>query len=260
MSLVERLRKRLEAGGEYVTRAKIGWFAIFPEKLVRLEQQAVRDGREGPNLIVYRSDRGNDRDHFVIPHALLRTLAVPETLSATGTTGERRWNFTLKGDALRVTHRAGEVDVSPYRGALLLVEDLDRLVQATADVDEFEMRVRLLASRPLARPLGSPAPRQVEGVVGRVFERRPDVKAWVLRASAGVCELCRSPAPFVTGDGQPFLELHHVHRLADGGPDTVENAVAVCPNCHRMLHHGVDRGARREALYEQVTRLRPSTA
>jgi 5-methylcytosine-specific restriction protein A len=34
------------------------------------------------------------------------------------------------------------------------------------------------------------------------------------------------------------LEVHHKIRLADGGFDTVENAIAVCPNCHRQCHHG----------------------
>jgi 5-methylcytosine-specific restriction endonuclease McrA len=31
---------------------------------------------------------------------------------------------------------------------------------------------------------------------------------------------------------------HHVKQLAHGGEDTVENAIAVCPNCHRKAHHG----------------------
>ncbi|MEO1942713.1 MAG: HNH endonuclease [Candidatus Thioglobus sp.] len=30
--------------------------------------------------------------------------------------------------------------------------------------------------------------------------------------------------------------MHHIHQLADGGEDTTENAVALCPNCHRMMH------------------------
>ncbi|MFM0350878.1 HNH endonuclease [Paraburkholderia sp. RL17-347-BIC-D] len=26
--------------------------------------------------------------------------------------------------------------------------------------------------------------------------------------------------------------------LAQGGPDTVANAIALCPNCHRERHYG----------------------
>ncbi|MBY8114030.1 HNH endonuclease [Vibrio fluvialis] len=38
--------------------------------------------------------------------------------------------------------------------------------------------------------------------------------------------------------GNPYLEVHHLIRLIDDGPDTPENCVAVCPNCHRELHYG----------------------
>ncbi len=42
---------------------------------------------------------------------------------------------------------------------------------------------------------------------------------------------------FEREDGSP-LEVHHVIRLADGGSDTINNSVALCPNCHRELHFG----------------------
>ena len=71
-----------------------------------------------------------------------------------------------------------------------------------------------------------------------VFDRNPDVVAEVLVRSSGKCELCDKPAPFKRADGTPYLEVHHRIRLADGGDDTVENAIAVCPNCHRQEHFG----------------------
>ena len=37
-------------------------------------------------------------------------------------------------------------------------------------------------------------------------------------------------------DGTHYLEVHHIDQLAKGGADTVENAVALCPNCHRKMH------------------------
>lgn len=73
----------------------------------------------------------------------------------------------------------------------------------------------------------------------RLFRRNQDVIAEVLERAAGHCEGCLAPAPFVRAkDGTPFLEVHHKIRLADGGLDTVENAVALCPNCHRRRHFG----------------------
>jgi hypothetical protein len=72
-----------------------------------------------------------------------------------------------------------------------------------------------------------------------VFSRNADVVAEVLHRAAGKCELCKQPAPFQrVSDGSPYLEVHHRIRLADEGDDTVENAVALCPNCHRKQHFG----------------------
>jgi 5-methylcytosine-specific restriction enzyme A len=75
--------------------------------------------------------------------------------------------------------------------------------------------------------------------VVQVFVRNPDVVAEVLSRSAGQCERCKRPAPFKRrSDGTPYLEVHHRQQLASGGEDTVENALALCPNCHRELHFG----------------------
>jgi 5-methylcytosine-specific restriction protein A len=48
--------------------------------------------------------------------------------------------------------------------------------------------------------------------------------------------LCQSPAPFTNAKGEPYLETHHIEWMAKGGEDTVENTVALCPNCHRKMH------------------------
>lgn len=78
-------------------------------------------------------------------------------------------------------------------------------------------------------------------VTSTAFERNPDVIAEVLFRAAGMCESCGSAAPFLRlSDGTPYLEVHHVQPLAKGGADTVANAIALCPNCHRMKHYGPD--------------------
>lgn len=56
------------------------------------------------------------------------------------------------------------------------------------------------------------------------------------RRANGVCQLCKNPAPFARVDGTPFLEVHHIIALSDGGEDSLENTVALCPNCHRKVH------------------------
>lgn len=71
------------------------------------------------------------------------------------------------------------------------------------------------------------------------FKRNPHVIAEILERAKGICEKCGKPAPFNrVSDGTPYLEVHHKIWLADGGEDTVDNTIAVCPNCHRQLHFG----------------------
>lgn len=83
-----------------------------------------------------------------------------------------------------------------------------------------------------------PKPRMVAKVV-YVFERNPDVVAEVLEMAKGVCGICGRRAPFMRArDGTPYLEVHHRIMLSSGGDDTVANAVAACPNCHREEHYG----------------------
>jgi len=86
-------------------------------------------------------------------------------------------------------------------------------------------------------------------------KRSPEVKGYVMLEANGICDLCQQTAPFMKQDGTPYLEVHHVVRLADDGPDQVDNAVAVCPNCHRALHLSTNKVALAEKLYENVGRL-----
>jgi 5-methylcytosine-specific restriction protein A len=72
-----------------------------------------------------------------------------------------------------------------------------------------------------------------------VFERDPDVVAEALSKAKGVCDECLNPAPFKRKkNGRPYLEVHHVVPLSKGGHDSISNAVALCPNCHRKAHFG----------------------
>jgi 5-methylcytosine-specific restriction protein A len=71
------------------------------------------------------------------------------------------------------------------------------------------------------------------------FVRNPDVVAEVLFQANGVCQKCGAKAPFNRkSDETPYLEVHHKILLASGGEDTVANAIAMCPNCHRKAHYG----------------------
>lgn len=110
-------------------------------------------------------------------------------------------------------------------------------------IGSFEKQVsnakkRTAVERKERLALASKKPRQ-QKVITTVFIRNPDVVAEVLERAIGYCELCRSPAPFKkASNAEPYLEVHHKIRLADDGEDSVENAIALCPNCHRKQHYG----------------------
>lgn len=77
-------------------------------------------------------------------------------------------------------------------------------------------------------------------VRSKVFVRNPDVVAETLLRADGKCEGCKSDAPFTRAkDGTPYLEVHHMILLANGGEDSLENTAALCPNCHRRFHYGI---------------------
>lgn len=90
------------------------------------------------------------------------------------------------------------------------------------------------------------------------FVRNPEVRDNALVRAAGICEMpgCGWHG-FKTNQGEAFLEVHHVWPLAQGGPDTLDNAIALCPNCHRAMHHAADRLSRENQLRKNYSWLRP---
>ena len=89
----------------------------------------------------------------------------------------------------------------------------------------------------------------------KVYKRDAAVVSFVLNRADGKCELCETAAPFRNNSGEPYLEVHHVINLANDGADTVNNTVAVCPNCHKELHHGVRSPELTKSLYHKVPQL-----
>lgn len=74
-------------------------------------------------------------------------------------------------------------------------------------------------------------------IVSKERIRSPYVVQYVLNRADGLCDLCQQKAPFLKKDGTPYLEVHHVKWLSRGGADSIYNALALCPNCHRMVHN-----------------------
>lgn len=73
-------------------------------------------------------------------------------------------------------------------------------------------------------------------VASNVYIRDAFVVEYAKRRANGLCQLCGQRAPFSNKEGSPYLECHHIEWISSGGSDTIENTVALCPNCHRKMH------------------------
>ncbi|WP_244472365.1 HNH endonuclease [Methylobacterium sp. Leaf108] len=128
----------------------------------------------------------------------------------------------------------------------LVNDELELVEEVKLDINLASLRARALeAARSTPQASGKAARRSL-------YRRSVAVRRYVLARAAGVCESCGKPAPFVTAQGEPYLEPHHTRRLSDGGPDDPRFVGGVCPDCHREIHHGVHGQAKNEALIEVV--------
>lgn len=118
----------------------------------------------------------------------------------------------------------------PTRFPFDIETELQQAVQQSSMLSRDE-RIERLAAAPRF-------PTRVE-VTTSVFRRNADVIVEALARADGRCQGCGMPAPFRRrSNGSPYLEVHHRVPLAIGGEDTIDNAIALCPNCHRGTHFG----------------------
>lgn len=105
--------------------------------------------------------------------------------------------------------------------------------------NEIEASLKLTKEERLARINNYPATPEKITINTVGFRRNPNIIAERLSLADGICEDCGKPAPFTKkSNDQPYLEVHHIALLAEGGEDTLDNTIALCPNCHRKRHFG----------------------
>jgi 5-methylcytosine-specific restriction protein A len=141
-----------------------------------------------------------------------------------------------------------------YWHTLASTKDGLDVFEPTADNDKLNLLVDSLLKQKIEAPAGSIQPKQ-SNINTTVYLRDPFVKAWVLSNAEGKCEACQLPAPFHRTDGTPYLEVHHLIPLSEGGSDTISNTLAVCPNCHRKLHFSLDKESLKLDIKSKISRL-----
>ena len=153
--------------------------------------------------------------------------------------------------------RMGQAFISSWlqEGDKLLIGNVkDKLfaLKIYPGMDESDLVVGMARHSPASilhkalEATGKPAKRKV---TRKDYVRNPViVQAALLRAS-GRCEMtgCKTQL-FLREEGVPYLEVHHVIPLAEEGDDTLANAAALCPKCHREQHYGKLKDEKRAQL------------
>ena len=115
---------------------------------------------------------------------------------------------------------------------------------------EAEYQKKVLAAAVKEKPVfenagGVSVPKvKKTGLTGGGFQRNPNVAALALRLAEFKCEISAGHKTFISNaKGKPYVEAHHLIPFGNQGGfkfslDVTANIVALCPNCHRLLHHG----------------------
>ena len=132
--------------------------------------------------------------------------------------------------------------------------DEEDVVDVKAEADSLslkELRQRAISSSE------SSTKASIRTATTNVRERSAYVKEYVLRRANGRCEYSDEPAPFLRRDGTPYLEVHHVDMLAEGGADGIHQCVAISPQVHREIHYGQKGKAINDELKQYLRRVEP---
>lgn len=116
---------------------------------------------------------------------------------------------------------------------------LKRGVPPPRTIDQFDLRLEDDTST------------EKNTITGEVFNRNPEVRRIALKRANGKCEFCGKEG-FKTSSGEFFLETHHIIPLSKGGPDTVYNVAAICPDHHREAHYGQNALLIQDKLTNQI--------
>lgn len=123
-----------------------------------------------------------------------------------------------------------------------------QVAEAIAKRSDTDTRKKLIAKAKAV------AGKPTKKVVSRNdYARNPAIVMGAIARANGKCETpgCNAEL-FQRDDDSTYLEVHHVTPLAEDGDDTLLNAAALCPKCHRELHFGKARMKLRTALSAHI--------
>jgi 5-methylcytosine-specific restriction protein A len=214
------------------------------------EQYGYKDAWEG-NIFYYVGEGQKGDMEFTRGNLAIRDHIVNgKDLHLFEYIGKKRGYVQYIGQMVCIGYHFGEGTDRDGNNRQIIIFELTPLEEVSQDIQASELTVppsaeedmnalslNELRSRALAVSTSSrkPVERKQD-----YFYRSQAIKLYAHKRAAGICEGCKQQAPFKTREGSPYLEVHHLRRLSDGGPDDPRWVVAICPNCHRRAHYAED--------------------
>ena len=144
----------------------------------------------------------------------------------------------------KLNDRNGEL-----RDAIVFRLDVKNIEEITSSINSVEAPKAVYITKPSKgkslqqlREIAlssTPTHASTQEKIQSIQNRSTAIKLYAQKRANGICEGCNETAPFETKSG-PYLEVHHLTRLADGGADLPQNVIALCPTCHRKAHYSLD--------------------
>lgn len=203
------------------------------------EQHGYEDGWNNEGLFIYTGEgqegdmefvRGNKavRDHAELGKELFlfQSLGKSRPVRFIGEFATASWEFFEAPDTNGNNRKA----IRFHLVNLNSVSDNSYSKETTSDLRELRKKAQEASKVPEL---------SIRNATSQSYrERSQAVRNYVLARAKGLCELTGEPAPFERPDGQPYLEVHHIQRLTDEGPDHPRNVAAISPSKHREIHFG----------------------
>lgn len=147
--------------------------------------------------------------------------------------------FSVDEEQLKKTIREKEIKVQK-----LPFNELEKRAQTVSNKNE-EIAIQLIKNGEFSASYRT--------TKNKEYIRDAAISAYIKELAQGICQLCEQPAPFKK-EGKPFLHSHHIEYLSNGGLDTIENCIAVCPNCHARIHELEEDGNKQKLLIKVAER------
>lgn len=140
----------------------------------------------------------------------------------------------------------------------IFIYNLSKLSDLHVDNDMNEEKIYSQINIELLRMSASNINTEAVSVARTIisYPRNNTLRIYVKRRAEYSCEMpsCNYIG-FEKNNGQRYIEIHHIIPLSENGKDSIYNTVALCPTCHRKIHHAKNKEELKVQLQEYLNTI-----